>query len=372
MNGQECDIQYGSGAVAGFLSEDTVTIGDLAVKDQCFMEATKEPGVTFLLAKFDGILGLGFKEISVDDVTPVWYNMLDQGLVDEPVFSFWFNRNAQESLGGELVFGGMDPNHYKGEHTFTPVTKKGYWQFDMGDVLIGGKTTGFCASGCAAIADSGTSLLAGPVGIITQINEAIGATGIISQECKTVVGQYGDLIIELLLEKLSPKKVCDQIGLCSAYGMEGHEVSSNILSVVDRNQGNKKLADSTTTCSLCEMAVVWAQNQLDSDLTREQIKSYLNNLCEHLPSPNGESLVDCNQLSSMPNVSLTIGGKQFDLAPEEYILKVGDGIQSQCISGFMGFDLLSGPLWILGDVFMGKYHTVFDYGNLRVGFAEAA
>lgn len=40
-------------------------------------------------------------------------------------------------------------------------------------------------------------------------------------------------------------------------------------------------------------------------------------LCDRLPSPNGESAVDCDNLSSMPNVSFTIGGKVFDLAPNQ-------------------------------------------------------
>jgi len=54
--------------------------------------------------------------------------MLHQKLVAQPVFSFWLNRNSDEEQGGEIVFGGVDSDHYKGEHTYVPVTHKGYWQ----------------------------------------------------------------------------------------------------------------------------------------------------------------------------------------------------------------------------------------------------
>lgn len=54
--------------------------------------------------------------------------MVAQGLVKEPVFSFWLNRNANERDGGEIVFGGADEKHFKGSHTYTRITRKGYWQ----------------------------------------------------------------------------------------------------------------------------------------------------------------------------------------------------------------------------------------------------
>ena len=38
---------------------------------------------------------------------------------------------------------------------------------------------------------------------MTAINEAIGGTGLMSWECKTVVSQYGDTIIDMLLQEAS-------------------------------------------------------------------------------------------------------------------------------------------------------------------------
>ncbi|GJT79981.1 aspartic proteinase-like protein [Tanacetum coccineum] len=72
-NGKSASIAYGSGSISGYFSKDNIKVGDLVIKDQEFIEATREPGYVFVAGKFDGILGLGFKEIYVGNDTPVWY-----------------------------------------------------------------------------------------------------------------------------------------------------------------------------------------------------------------------------------------------------------------------------------------------------------
>ena len=72
---------------------------------------TKEPGIAFIAAHFDGILGLGFKSIAVTGAVPWWYHAVDQQLVQEPVFAFYLNRKAGGD--GELLLGGVDEaRHY--------------------------------------------------------------------------------------------------------------------------------------------------------------------------------------------------------------------------------------------------------------------
>ncbi|KAM7273408.1 hypothetical protein ACFE04_028072 [Oxalis oulophora] len=343
--GTSCEINYGSGSISGYFSEDSVEIGDFVVKNQVFIEATKEGSLTFLLAKFDGILGLGFQEISVGNATPELsdllslhrYNMVSQDLVSDEVFSFWLSGDPEAKEGGEIVFGGVDKKHFVGKHTYVPVTKKGYWQFDMGDVLIANQSTGICAKGCAAIVDSGTSLLAGPTAAITEINHAIGAEGVVSTECKQVISQYGDLIWELLISGVKPGKVCSQIGLCNAS-------SGIIKQVVQKENVSGSSVKDELLCTACEMLVIWVRNQIKQSGTKERVIDYVNQLCDSLPSPMGESVINCDLISSMPNITFTIGEKLFTLTPKQYILQVGAGLQTICISGFMAFDLPRGFL----------------------------
>ncbi|XP_021898784.1 aspartic proteinase-like isoform X1 [Carica papaya] len=371
--GKSCEINYGSGSISGFLSADNVEVGNVIVKDQVFMEATREGSVGFLLAKFDGILGLGFQEMSVGNVVPLWYNLMGQKLVSEEVFSIWLNRDPDAEEGGEIVFGGIDEKQYKGKHTYVPVTKKGYWEFNMGDVLIGKNSTGVCKDGCAAIVDSGTSLVAGPTAVVAEINHAIGAEGVISSECKQVVSEYGNLIWDLLVSGAQPGQVCSQLGLCIFKYYE-----RNVIKRVVKKEKEAEAGDAGL-CTACEMTVIWVQNQLNQKKTKDKVLHYVTQLCESLPSPSGESTVDCNKISSMPIITFTIADKPFTLTPHQYIVTTGGGMDRVCVSGFSALDLPvpreptpTTPLWILGDVFMGVYHTVFDFANMEIGFAEAA
>lgn len=117
-------ITYGTGSMTGILGYDTVTVwpqhhplsplpaippgppparttspsprlpaqvAELKVTNQIFGLAETEPGDFFYYTPFDGILGLAFPSISSSGATPVFDNMMSEGLVSQDLFSVYLS-----------------------------------------------------------------------------------------------------------------------------------------------------------------------------------------------------------------------------------------------------------------------------------------
>ncbi|GMH44500.1 hypothetical protein BSKO_12452 [Bryopsis sp. KO-2023] len=354
-------IRYGSGSLTGFMSVDKLSWAGEEIEDQQFAEATSEPSISFVFGKFDGLVGMGFPEIAVNGALPAFNNAVKQGLMD-PIFSFWVSRTPGPA-GGELVLGGVDKKHFKGEHVWAPVTKKGYWQFEMDGVSMKG-TSDMCEGGCPVIADTGTSLIAGPSRAVNAINAVIGGSQYVDDLCRdTMLGLVPQ--IRTIALNSNTEETCERMNLCASDGVR--------LSTTRKLLENGELGDSFE-CAACKAIATAAKDsrslaELEA-LAGEQCA--FSGASNEGPASNAQTVVNCNNISSLPDLTFKIAGKDFPLTPEQYIWKVEMFGQKQCVSGFIGMDIKNG-LWILGDNFIGAYHTVFDMteGKERVGFAES-
>jgi hypothetical protein len=254
------EIMYGSGSVSGYFSVDDVILADdIAIKGQRFAEVQDAGGLglAYALGKFDGILGMGFTSISIDNTPTVFENAINQNLVDQPIFSFYLGDNGP----GELTFGGYDPAKFTGDLTYVKLTAATYWQINLDSAKAG--DTYQSANNMTAIIDSGTSLIAGPKAEVTKLAKAVGAK-------RNIMGEY---------------------------------------------------------------------------------------------------TIDCKELDNIPDVTFTIGGKDYVVPGKATVIQA----QGTCLFAFMGIDFPPpGPQWILGDVFMRHFYTVFNYVDQTIGFALAA
>nr|ACF18590.1 pepsinogen C precursor [Siniperca scherzeri] len=171
--GQSFYLPYGAGSLYGVFGYDTVDVGGIVITNQEIGLSTNEPGETFAVAQFDGILGLSYPTISAGGATPVMANMISQNLLNADIFAFYLSSGEQQ--GSELSFGGVDSSMYQGQIYWTPVTSETYWQIGVQGFQINGQESGWCSQGCQSIVDTGTSMLTAPSQLLGYIMQAIGA-----------------------------------------------------------------------------------------------------------------------------------------------------------------------------------------------------
>merc|ERR1712151_204937 len=255
-------LQYGTGSCTGFISQDDVAIGGLAIAGFKFGEVTHEAADVFGQAPFDGILGMGPAKAAVDHVAMPMDQLVKQGKIEHNIFAFYLSSGGK--AGSTLTLGGTDSQFYTGDFSYVPVAKAAallpYWLVSASAIKVGGASAVSCnfLTGCYMVVDTGTSVLAGPTKTVGELTSKIG------------------------------------------------NVSS-----------------------------------------------------------------DCSNVDKLPSISISMGGKDFDLGPDFYVLRMADQIgKEQCQLGIEGVNA-GVPIWILGDPFLRKYYTVWDAEANRVGFATA-
>lgn len=86
----------------------------------------------------------------------------------------------------------------------------------------------------------------------------------------------------------------------------------------------------------------------------------------------GEVKEDCSNIEDLPEIDFIFDGITYSISPRDYVLEITLLGSTQCMAGIMGAELPANfPYLIIGDVFMRKYYTHFDYDNQRVGIALA-
>jgi hypothetical protein len=232
--GTTFNITYGLGSSAGTYGTDVATIGGVSVANQTIGLATTTSSVVSLSANstsstnpqaINGILGLAFPSLTDSSTktnasyNPFVFNLLDQKLITDPVFSVYLSPYNQAGWTGEVTFGGTDSTKYRGEVTYVPVapltsqtqgTEYFYWMVYAAGLGVTNSPVqdiqGTVASVAAFIFDTGTTFTYFPTATAQNIFTSMtgsspltidASTGAYIVECS--IGSTSSAVFQLKL-----------------------------------------------------------------------------------------------------------------------------------------------------------------------------
>eukprot|EP00667_Euglena_gracilis_P006274 EG_transcript_6325 len=169
--GEYLELKYGKGSATGVLTEDTVILGG-KLEHAVFGEMTHIADMEG--SEYDGLVGLAFETIALGGVRPLWLSMVDQGLINQSMFSMWLSQRRDlqrgDSVGGMLTFGEPNPDLYEDDIFYVPLLMENYWMFYVDTFSLGNYTK----EGVVAISDTGTSLLVAGQELFSNVAGILG------------------------------------------------------------------------------------------------------------------------------------------------------------------------------------------------------
>lgn len=205
---------------------DDVCIGNngksICLKNFLFLSAYELSENPFKEVDFDGIIGLGFSELSMSPESNFLESLVKTKKISNKIFAFFFQKKyipfkyekslykknqmqykykkeTKENLS-ELVIGGIDFNRIKGEIYFMEIISKKYWEVNLDNIYYGKTKLPFCRNvSCTAIIDTGTST----IGVSDSFLRIFNSLSNLNRNCsnfkslKPLIFEIGGVFFEL-------------------------------------------------------------------------------------------------------------------------------------------------------------------------------
>ena len=270
---------------------------------------------------FEAIVGMAYPALAEKDVTPIFDEMMSQKLLASNMFAFYLTTKEEEAdLGhrSDLSLGYYDKTKFHGDIDWHDIKLKYMFGVPLDDMKVNGKALNICSSidnECLITFDSGTSLGSVPVPAAKHMIEAGIPTADHMVEC-TSRDEIGDL----------------------TYVIGGKEYTLT--------------------------ADEWLFPETNINLAQGGTK------IEHRMGPVGPQLF--MQLEGpAPEANVQIESEADRIKKKHHASKaVNAQMKSACTSSIMQMNIKN-EMFLVGDIFMRKFYTIFDRDNDRVGLATA-
>jgi len=258
---------------------------------------------------------MAYPALAEKGVVPVFDEMMKQNLLKNNMFAFYLTSKQNEALGmkSDLTFGYFDRKKFAGEIHWNDIKYKYMFGVQLDDITVNGKSTKLCEGRtCLITFDSGTSLMSMPNFATDSLKKQGIPTANNAVSCKKET-QFGELALVI--------------------GGKNYVLNNDEWMFPAQSDGFAQAESKYKKYQTAFPLGPQILSQVDSeDLTENK--------------PEAHSLVEADESK------VTSGGP----------MKCGSTIMSMNIAKQM---------FLVGDVFMRKYYTIFDRENDRVGLASA-
>jgi len=201
-------VSFGTGEVSGVFMEDTLCLRDpdsqstaaanvkapTATPSGCMamrmIAATAMSEDPFADFDFDGVLGLGLSGLSqtphFNFLSVVAGHVAQQSSEFAHVFGVFLAEEDAHDEESEITFGGYDANRLDGELAWNLVDEPqlGQWMIKVRSLRVNDEPMSYCAEGCRAILDTGTSLLTVPSPVFTDLYDLLRHPSANGRDCR--------------------------------------------------------------------------------------------------------------------------------------------------------------------------------------------